>query len=119
LRRPVSDDDIAQFISYLLEHQPSNKHGDLWFKHHFFLEMGEVWDSKQWKKRKVKSKTTKETGWWTVLGLPKQCTIPDLKRAYKQLCRECHPDVAGLEGEEKMKEVNNAYDEGKKHLSGF
>ena len=119
LRRPVTDDDIAQFISYLLEHQPSNKHGDLWFKHHFFLEMGEVWDSKQWKKRKVKSKMTLETGWWTVLGLPKQCTIADLKRAYKLLCRECHPDVAGVEGEEKMKEVNNAYDEGKRYLSGF
>ena len=119
LRRPVTDDDIAQFISYLLEHQPSNKHGDLWYKHHFFLEMGEVWDSKRWKKRKVKSKMTLETGWWTVLGLPKQCTIADLKRVYKQLCRECHPDVAGVEGEEKMKEVNNAYDAGKRYLSGF
>lgn len=119
LRRPVTDDDIAQFISYLLEHQPSNKHGDLWFKHHFFLEMGEVWDSKQWKKRKVKSKMTLETGWWTVLGLPKQCTTSDLKRVYKQLSREWHPDIAGLEGEEKMKEINNAYDEGKKYLSGF
>ena len=119
LRRPVTDDDIAQFISYLLEHQPSNKHGDLWFKHHFFLEMGESWDSKRWKKRKVKSKMTLETGWWTVLGLPKQCTVVDLKRVYKQLSREWHPDIAGVEGEEKMKAINSAYDEGKKYLRGF
>lgn len=43
-----------------------------------------------------------------LLGLKEQCTLNEVKKNYKKLSREYHPDV-NFGGEEKFKEINQAY----------
>jgi hypothetical protein len=43
-----------------------------------------------------------------LLGLQEKCTLDDVKKKYKKLSREYHPDV-NVGGEEKFKEINGAY----------
>ena len=46
-----------------------------------------------------------------VLGLTRgQCTEADIKKAYKALAMKHHPDKAGPAGEDKFKELQNAYE---------
>lgn len=48
--------------------------------------------------------------YYGVLGVPRTATEPEIKKAYRKLARELHPDVAGPHGEERFKEVAAAYD---------
>ena len=48
--------------------------------------------------------------YYGVLGVPRTATEAEIKKAYRKLARELHPDVAGSEGEERFKEVAAAYD---------
>jgi superfamily II DNA or RNA helicase len=120
LGRAVTDDDRAEFLEYLLDHQPDSKHQKLWLIHHFFLEFGEHYNPKVHKPRKKsKADLTAEKGWWTVLDLPnKRCNLKQLKGAYRKLAKQWHLDTADDDTLEKMKQINAAYEEGKKFLSG-
>ena len=48
--------------------------------------------------------------YYGVLGVPRTASEADIKKAYRKLARELHPDVAGPDGEERFKEVAAAYD---------
>ncbi len=47
--------------------------------------------------------------YYAVLGVPIDADIDMLKRAYRQLARRYHPDLAGPEGAVEMKRINRAY----------
>lgn len=47
--------------------------------------------------------------YYTILGVPKTASSDEIKRAYRKLALEHHPDRAGKESEAKFKEVNEAY----------
>lgn len=47
---------------------------------------------------------------YEVLDIPVDATQEDIKRAHRTLALRYHPDKAGPEGEEKFKEVQDAYD---------
>jgi molecular chaperone DnaJ len=48
--------------------------------------------------------------YYEVLGLGRNATEDELKKAYRRLAREHHPDVSGAPGaEERFKEINEAY----------
>src|SRR3989337_4268811 len=49
--------------------------------------------------------------YYEVLGLQKNCTLENLKKAYRKLALECHPDrnPGNKEAEERFKEINEAY----------
>jgi superfamily II DNA or RNA helicase len=120
LGHPVTDDDVAEFIDYLLQHQPEQTNrAKIWFSHHWFLEFGEAYDPKKYKKRRKKQTKDTTAGWWTIFGLTRRCSMSELKSAYRRLSREFHPDLIGESGEAKMKEINAAYDAGKAFLNGF
>jgi WD40 repeat protein len=48
--------------------------------------------------------------YYAILGIPLDADIATLKRAYRQLARRYHPDLAGPEGAVQMKRINRAYD---------
>jgi curved DNA-binding protein len=48
--------------------------------------------------------------YYAILGVPRTATQEEIKRAYKRLARQYHPDVnKSPEAEEKFKEINEAY----------
>jgi curved DNA-binding protein len=48
--------------------------------------------------------------YYAILGVPRNATQEEIKRAYKRLARQYHPDVnKSPEAEEKFKEINEAY----------
>jgi len=47
--------------------------------------------------------------YYQILGLSKSATREEIKRAYRKLAHQHHPDKAGLNGEAKFKEINEAY----------
>ncbi len=47
---------------------------------------------------------------YAILGVPLDADSETLKRAYRQLARRFHPDLAGPEGAVQMKRINRAYD---------
>jgi len=52
------------------------------------------------------------TDYYEVLGVPRDATPEQVKKAYRRLARELHPDVAGNDpaSEERFKDVSRAYD---------
>ena len=48
--------------------------------------------------------------YYEILGVSRQATPEEIKRAYRRLAREMHPDVAGPDGAERFKDVSRAYD---------
>lgn len=48
--------------------------------------------------------------YYAILGIPLDADNDTLKRAYRQLARRYHPDLAGPEGAVQMKRINRAYD---------
>ena len=50
--------------------------------------------------------------YYEVLGVPRDADLQQIKKAYRKLARQHHPDVAGddPDGEEKFKEATEAYE---------
>lgn len=51
------------------------------------------------------------TNYYTILGLSKDATQEQIKKAYRQKAKEFHPDInKAPDAQDRMKEVNVAYD---------
>lgn len=48
--------------------------------------------------------------YYATLGVSRDATEAEIKKAYRKLARELHPDVAGPDGEERFKEVAAAFE---------
>lgn len=48
--------------------------------------------------------------YYEVLGVDRNASDDDIKKAYRKMSRKYHPDIAGPEFEDKFKEVNAAYE---------
>ena len=50
--------------------------------------------------------------YYKILGLPKNASDKDIKKAYRKLARKFHPDLnpGDKEAEKKFKEVNEAHE---------
>ncbi len=47
--------------------------------------------------------------YYKVLGVDKNASQEEIKKAFRKMARKYHPDIAGKEGEEKFKEANEAF----------
>jgi len=52
------------------------------------------------------------TDYYEILGVPRDASSQDIKKAFRKIARECHPDVSGGDpaAEEKFKKSRTAYD---------
>src|SRR5580700_5993947 len=50
--------------------------------------------------------------YYKILGIPRNASQEDIKKAFRKMARQYHPDVAKDKkgGEEKFKEINEAYE---------
>ena len=48
--------------------------------------------------------------YYETLGVSKNASADEIKKAYRKMSRKYHPDIAGPEFEDKFKEVNSAYE---------
>gem|GEM_PF-6043302 len=46
--------------------------------------------------------------YYNILGIERTATEGEIKKAYKGLARECHPDMGDGSSEEKFKDINEA-----------
>jgi molecular chaperone DnaJ len=56
--------------------------------------------------------TTRATDYYTVLGVPREATLADIKKAYRKLARRHHPDRNNGDpaATERFRQITEAYE---------
>lgn len=107
ISRRYSQKRLNEFLTYLQSHCKNNQFAEAWRRYHLRVEFGT--DAPEGARQLVAY-----TDWRECLRVSASPTLDEVKRAYRNLAREWHPDVCGESiATETMKVINMAFAEAK------
>jgi len=105
IRRKKTSYDKKEFLSQ--KDRDYEKYHSDWTNDYEELKLKKLVDEEEFRKAAEKSSLP---NYYEILGIPRDSAQSEIKKRYRQLAKELHPDKSKNDDSDKMVEINKAYE---------